>query len=222
MLILNTPHNPTGAILSGADVQRLADLVRHTDILLLGDEVYEHMVYDNARHESLLHYPELAERSLAVFSFGKTYHVTGWKIGYVVASPALSREFRRVHQFVQFCVATPLQHALADYLTSDPEHYRELPAFYSGKRDYFCQLLANSKFRLNPSAGTYFQLADYSNISDERDTVFAERLTREYGVACIPISVFYATPLEEQRLVRFCFAKDDRTLERAAEILCAI
>jgi methionine aminotransferase len=222
MLILNTPHNPTGAILTGDDLQRLADLVRNTDILLLGDEVYEHMVYGDVRHESLLRYPELAERSLAVFSFGKTYHVTGWKIGYVVASPALTREFRRVHQFVQFCVATPLQHGLADFLASDPGHYRELPAFYAGKRDYFCQLLANSRFRLQPSAGTYFQLANYGEISDETDTVFAERLTRESGVACIPISVFYASPPAAQRLVRFCFAKDNQTLERAAEILCAI
>jgi methionine aminotransferase len=222
LLILNTPHNPTGAVLSGPDVQQLAARVRDTDILLLGDEVYEHMIYDGARHESLLRYPELADRSLAVFSFGKTYHATGWKIGYVVAAPALTVEFRRVHQFVQFCVATPLQYALADFLVSDPQHYLALPAFYQRKRDRFAALLAPSRFRLQPSAGTYFQLADYSAITDEPDTRYAMRLTREHGVGCIPVSVFCADPPAEQRLLRFCFAKGDATLERAAEVLCKI
>ena len=222
MLILNTPHNPTGAVVPAADMQRLAAIVRDTDILLLGDEVYEHMVFDGQCHESLLRYPELVDRSVAVFSFGKTYHATGWKIGYVVAAPALTAEFRRVHQFVQFCVATPLQYALADFLTSDPQHYLELPAFYQQKRDRFAALLETSRFELQPSAGTYFQLADYSALTDEPDTDYARRLTREYGVACIPVSVFCASPPAAQRLLRFCFAKSDDTLERAAEILCKI
>lgn len=222
MLVLNTPHNPTGAVVRAADMQQLATLVRDTNVLLLGDEVYEHMVFDGQRHESLLRYPELADRSLAVFSFGKTYHATGWKIGYVVAAPALTAEFRRVHQFVQFCVATPLQHALADFLVSDPQHYLELAAFYQQKRDGFATLLAPSRFKLQPSAGTYFQLADYSAITDEPDTDYARRLTLEHGVACIPVSVFCAQPPAEQRLLRFCFAKAEDTLERAAEILCRI
>ena len=222
MLVLNTPHNPTGAVVPAADMQRLAEIVRDTDILLLGDEVYEHMIYDGERHESLLRYPELAERSLAVFSFGKTYHATGWKIGYVVATPALTAEFRRVHQFVQFCVATPLQYALADFLRSDPQHYLDLPAFYQRKRDRFVTLMEPSRLELRPSAGTYFQLADYSAITDEPDTDYARRLTREHGVACIPVSVFCASPPAGQRLLRFCFAKGDDTLERAAEILCKI
>ncbi len=222
MLVLNTPHNPTGAVVPAADMQRLAEIVRDTDILLLGDEVYEHMIYDGERHESLLRYPELADRSLAVFSFGKTYHATGWKIGYVVATPALTAEFRRVHQFVQFCVATPLQYALADFLRSDPQHYLDLPAFYQRKRDRFVTLMEPSRLELRPSAGTYFQLADYSAITDEPDTDYARRLTREHGVACIPVSVFCASPPAGQRLLRFCFAKGDDTLERAAEILCKI
>jgi len=222
MLVLNTPHNPTGAVVPAADMQRLATLIRDTNILLLGDEVYEHMVFDGQRHESLLRYPQLADRSLAVFSFGKTYHATGWKIGYVVAAPALTAEFRRVHQFVQFCVTTPLQYALADFLVSDPQHYLELAAFYQQKRDGFATLLAPSRFRLQPAAGTYFQLADYAAITDEPDTDYARRLTRQHGVACIPVSVFCASPPAEQRLLRFCFAKAEDTLERAAEILCRI
>lgn len=222
MLVLNTPHNPTGAVVPAADMRRLAELIRDTNILLLGDEVYEHMVFDGERHESLLRYPELADRSLAVFSFGKTYHATGWKIGYVVATPALTAEFRRVHQFVQFCVATPLQYALADFLASDPQHYLDLPAFYQRKRDRFAALLEPSRFELQPSAGTYFQLADYAEITDEPDTDFARRLIREHGVACIPVSVFFARPPAEHRPLRFCFAKDEATLERAAEILCKI
>ena len=221
LLILNSPHNPTGAVLSAADLAALADLVRNTGLLVLSDEVYEHILFDGQRHESLLRYPELAERSLVVSSFGKTYHATGWKIGYCVAPAALTREFRRVHQFVQFCVVTPMQWALADFLESDPRHYLELPAFYQAKRDQFCRLLGASRFGFTPSAGTYFQLLDYSRISDEPDVDFARRLTQEHGVACIPVSVFCATPLDRP-LLRFCFAKDPATLERAAEILCGI
>lgn len=221
LLILNSPHNPTGAVLSSADIAALTGLVASSPLLLLSDEVYEHMIFDGRRHESLLRYPELAERSLVVSSFGKTYHATGWKIGYCVAPAALTREFRRVHQFVQFCVVTPLQWALADFLESDPAHYLGLPAFYQAKRDHFCALLAASRFRFTPSAGTYFQLLDYSAITNEPDVDYARRLTTEAGVACIPVSVFCAEP-PATRLLRFCFAKDEGTLERAAEILCRI
>jgi methionine aminotransferase len=199
----------------------LTELVRGTRLLLLGDEVYEHIIFDGRRHESLLRYLELAERSLVVSSFGKTYHATGWKIGYCVAPAALTLEFRRVHQFVQFCVVTPMQWALADFLESDPGHYLDLPTFYQVKRDQFCALLQPSRFRFTPSAGTYFQLLDYSAITGEPDVDYARRLTREAGVACIPVSVFSAAPLTIPRL-RFCFAKDPATLERAAEILCRI
>jgi len=221
MIILNSPHNPSGAVLSPADMTSLEAIVRDTGILLLGDEVYEHMVFDGRRHESLLRYPALAERSLVISSFGKTYHATGWKIGYCVAPKALMSEFRRIHQFVQFCVVTPMQRALADFLASDADHYLGLSAFYQEKRDRFCALLAPSRLRCTPSAGTYFQLADYSAISDEPDLSYARRLTREAGIACIPVSVFCALP-GNARLLRFCFAKDSSTLERAAEILCRL
>lgn len=221
MLILNTPHNPTGAALSTNDMDTLANIVRNTDILLLSDEVYEHIIYDGRRHESLNLYPELAERSLIISSFGKTFHATGWKIGYCIAPAPLMQEFRRVHQFVQFCVATPMQLALADYLASDPEHYQELPEFYQQKRDYFVELLKDSRFLLTPSAGTYFQLADYSEISSDSDTQFTRWMTQTKGVAAIPVSVFYDAP-PKQCYIRFCFAKNDSTLEQAAEILCKI
>lgn len=222
MIIINTPHNPTGAVLDGADLRTLAGLVRDTQILVLSDEVYEHIIFDGRRHESVLRYSDLAGRSLAVSSFGKTFHATGWKIGYVVAPAELMNEFRRVHQFVQFCVATPLQYALADFLESTPEHYLDLPGFYEEKRDRFVALLADSRFTLQASAGTYFQLLDYSAISDEPDVDYARRLTREKGVACIPVSVFQAEPPAAQRLLRFCFAKDDATLVAATQRLCVI
>jgi len=221
MIILNTPHNPTGTVLTEDDMSALADLVRDREIILLGDEVYEHILFDGHRHESLLRWPELSRRSLVVSSFGKTYHATGWKIGYCIAPPELMNEFRKVHQFVQFCVATPMQFALADFLISSPEHYLGLAKFYEEKRDRFCELLQPSRFQFVPSAGTYFQLVDYSRISSEQDVDYARRLTVEAGVACIPVSVFYAAP-PDQRLLRFCFAKDAGTLEKAAEILCKI
>lgn len=221
LLILNSPHNPTGAVLSPADVAELTALVSGSRILLLGDEVYEHILFDGRRHESLLRYPDLAARSLVVSSFGKTYHATGWKIGYCVAPAPLTREFRRVHQFVQFCVVTPMQWALADFLASDPGHYLGLADFYQAKRDRFCALLAGSRFRLKPAAGTYFQLLDYGAITREDDVAFARRLTTEAAVACIPVSVFSVAP-GPATLLRFCFAKDEATLERAAEILCRI
>lgn len=221
MIILNTPHNPTGSVLSDEDIKTLADLTRETEILVLGDEVYEHMIFDQRSHASLLRFPSLNQSSLVISSFGKTYHATGWKIGYCVASPDLMAEFRKVHQFVQFCVVTPMQHALADFLAARPEHYLELPDFYEQKRDQFCELLQSSRFQFQPSAGTYFQLVDYSRITSESDVEYSKRLTREAGVACIPVSVFYESP-PEQHLLRFCFAKDAETLERAAEILCKI
>jgi methionine aminotransferase len=199
----------------------LERLVAGTDIALIGDEVYEHMVYDGRRHESLLRYPALAARSLVVSSFGKTYHATGWKIGYCVGPRELMAGFRRVHQFVQFCVATPLQWALADFLESDPGHHRDLPAFYAARRDHFCARLAGSRFRITPSAGTYFQLADYSAVTDEDDVAFARRLTTQYKVAAIPVSVFCAAG-PPRHLLRFCFAKERATLDRAADILCVI
>jgi methionine aminotransferase len=221
LIIINTPHNPTGAVWNQGDMNTLAELVRDTDILLLGDDVYEHIIFDGRRHESLLRDPELARRSLVVSSFGKTYHATGWKIGYCIAPADLMREFRRVHQFVQFCVATPLQYALADFLESDASHYLNLPRFYEAKRDQFCRLLEPSRFRLIPSAGTYFQLLDYTAVSSANDVEYSTILTQKAGVACIPISVFYANP-PAQKLLRFCFAKDAQTLEKAAEILCKI
>jgi methionine aminotransferase len=221
MIILNSPHNPTGAVLDATDMAALAETLGERPVIVLSDEVYEHIIFDGRRHESLLRYPQLAARSLVVSSFGKTYHATGWKIGYCVAPAPLMTEFRRVHQFVQFCVVTPMQLALAEYLEQAPEHYLQLPAFYQQKRDLFCELLAPSRFRLTPSRGTYFQLADYSDISTDNDVDFAQWLTRAAGVACIPVSVFYERPPGET-WARFCFAKDAATLERAAEILCRI
>lgn len=221
MIILNSPHNPTGAVLSAEDLNILAELVRDTSIILLSDEVYEHIIFDGHTHQTLLKHDELAQRSLVVSSFGKTYHATGWKVGYCIAPAELMVEFRRVHQFIQFCVVTPIQLALADYLELAPEHYMQLHDFYQKKRDIFCRLMASSRLSFTPSAGTYFQLMDYSALTDESDVNFTRRLTTEVGVAAIPISVFYESP-PKQRLLRFCFAKDDSTLERAAEILCGI
>jgi methionine aminotransferase len=221
LIVLNSPHNPTGAVVSAADLDTLAGLVRDRPLIILGDEVYEHIVFDGLRHESLLRHPELSARSVVVSSFGKTFHATGWKIGYCVAPPALTREFRKIHQFVQFCVVTPIQHALAEFLECAPGHYLGLSAFYQEKRDLFCRLLAPSRFRLTPSRGTYFQLLDYGAISAEDDAGFARRLTREAGVAGIPVSVFCAEP-GESRWLRFCFAKEAGTLEAAAEVLCRI
>ncbi|HEX5513715.1 MAG TPA: pyridoxal phosphate-dependent aminotransferase [Gammaproteobacteria bacterium] len=221
LLVLNTPHNPSGSIWDASDIETLRELVRNHDLYLLADEVYEHIVFDGRRHESLLRYPDLYARSLVVSSFGKTYHTTGWKLGYCIAPPALTLELRRIHQYVTFSSNTPIQFALADYMAAAPEHALGLSDFYQAKRDHFCRLLQGSRFRFTPAAGTYFQLLDYSEISDENDVDLATRLTKEHRVASIPISVFYAEP-PPTRLLRFCFAKDDRTLERAAEILCAL
>jgi len=221
LVVINSPHNPTGALLEKTDLDRLAELLRPWDTFVLSDEVYEHIVFDGRRHCSVLSHPELAERSFAVFSFGKTYHATGWKIGYCIAPEMLTREFRRVHQFNTFTTVTPMQWALADYLESNPEHYQQLSAFYQPRRDHFLKHMGRSRFSLRPSAGTYFQLADYSEISDQPDLEFASWLTREVGVAAIPLSPFFREP-PSQRLVRFCFAKELSTLSEACARLCRI
>ena len=221
LIILNFPHNPTGAILRAADLNRLADLLRDTDCYVLSDEVYEHIVFDDQVHHSLLEHDELWERTMVVSSFGKTFHATGWKIGYCIAPKTLAEEFRKIHQFVTFTVNTPIQNGIADFLRSCPQFYVELSGFYQEKRDLFCQLLENSRFELSPARSTFFQLLDYSAITQENDDELAKRWTREIGVASIPLSVFCETP-PAGKLLRFCFAKDNATLESAAEKLCAL
>jgi methionine aminotransferase len=218
LIILNFPHNPTGAILTEEDLETLADLVRDTDCYLVSDEVYEHIVFDDARHHSLLSHDELWERSFVISSFGKTFHATGWKLGYCAAPPRLTEEFRKIHQFTTFAVSTPMQHGIADYLAGHPEWCRELPAFYQHKRDLFCELMRDSRFRLRPTRSTFFQVLDYGEITDEPDTILAERWTRDIGVASIPLTVFCEEPFTGTRL-RFCFGKDDETLEEAAHKL---
>jgi len=223
MIIINSPHNPTGAVLSADDLDQLESLVKGTDLLLLSDEVYEHICFAG-EHQSLLRRPELAKRAFVVSSFGKTFHTTGWKVGYCIAPEQLTHEFRKLHQYLTFCTVHPIQLALADFLNDFPEHYLELPGFYQQKRDLFNQLMSASRFKYTPAQGTYFQLMDYSGIteqSDLSDVEFARWLTTEVGVAAIPVSVFYQTP-PDQKLVRFCFAKDDATLQQAAEKLCKI
>ena len=223
MIVINTPHNPSGALISRAELDQLAALIRDRDIYLISDEVYEHLVFDGVPHVSVLAHEELYQRAFVVSSFGKTYHVTGWKTGYVVAPPALTAELRKVHQYVSFCGVTPLQYALADYMAEHPEHVEELPGFYQAKRDLFCDQLAGSRFTFTRSPGTYFQLADYSAIRPDLDDVaMAECLTREHGVAAIPVSVFYQQAPADMRLVRFCFAKREETLLAAGELLCKI
>jgi len=221
LIILNFPHNPTGAILSAADIERLADIVRDTSIYLISDEVYEHIIFEKADHQSLLRNDELWERSFIISSFGKTYHATGWKVGYCVAPQSLTVEFRKIHQWTCYAVITPIQLAIADYMQDTPHHYAELPVFYEQKRDRFCELVRDSRFDYQPAKGTFFQLLDYSNITDEDDVAYARRLTREIGVASIPISVFCEKPPPGRKL-RFCFAKDDQILEEAASRLCQL
>ncbi len=221
LIMTNTPHNPTGAVWDADDIDNLRTVTAGHDLYVIADEVYEHIVFDGRPHVSLTRYPDLFARSFVVSSFGKTYHTTGWKVAYCVAPPPLTAEFRRIHQFVTFTTATPLQYGIADFLEKCPEHHENLAAFYQEKRDLFCRLLAESRFKLTPSAGTFFQLLDYGAITNEADTELAKRWTREEKVASIPISVFYLEP-PHQELLRFCFAKDDATLERAAEILCRL
>ncbi len=219
LLMVNSPHNPSGAMFTAADMQALIELLRGTDILLLSDEVYEHIVFDGARHESALLYPELRDRTFVISSFGKTYHCTGWKVGYVIAPPMLSAEFRKVHQYNVFCTFTPAQHAFAEMIAQEPEHYEQLGAFYQDKRDGFRAKLAATRLKPLPVPGGYFQLVDYSAVSDLDDFSFARWLTVEHGVTGIPLSPFYAQPPAGQRLLRLCFAKSDDTVNRAIERL---
>ena len=219
MLMINSPHNPSGAMLDAADMASIADLLRDTGIVLLSDEVYEHIVFDGARHESVLRYPELRERAFVISSFGKTYHCTGWKLGYCIAPPALSAEFRKVHQYNTFCTFAPAQHAFAAMLEAEPEHYEQLGAFYEAKRDHFREQLLTTKLKPLPVPGGYFQLVDYSAVSDLDDLAFCRWLTMEKGVAAIPLSPFYESPPQVQRLARLCFAKNEATLDAAIERL---
>jgi len=222
LVMINSPHNPSGAVLTRGDLDTLASIMRGSSALLLSDEVYEHMVFDGARHESVLSHPELAARSFVISSFGKTYHCTGWKLGYCVAPTALSAEFRKVHQYNTFASFTPAQWAVAEMMRDHPEHHRELPAFYQAKRDAFRALLARTRLRPLPVPGGYFQLVDYSAVSDLDDLAFCRWLTIEHGVAAIPLSPFYAVPPVGQRLARLCFAKNPQTLEAAVERLAAL
>jgi methionine transaminase len=220
LIILNSPHNPTGAVLAGKDIGALIAIVRNTDIFILSDEVYEHIIFDGLLHESMCRHPELSQRSFVVCSFGKMVHATGWKTGYCLAPKELSREFQKIHQFVTFASNTPVQYALADFI-SMPDVYLSLSSFYQDKRDLFRSLISGSQFKILPCRGSYFQLLDYSNLSNEPDEAFARRLTTEFGVAAIPPSVFYQDK-EDHRVLRFCFAKTSQTLEAAAERLCRI
>ncbi|MEZ5546102.1 MAG: methionine aminotransferase [Lysobacteraceae bacterium] len=223
LLIVNTPGNPTGAVFSREDMDTLADVLRDTEVLLISDEVYEHIVFDGQMHHSVLRHAELAQRSFVISSFGKTYHCTGWKLGYAIAPAALTADFRQVHQFLTFCAFNPAQWALAEMMEHHPEHALELPAFYQQKRDRFVQLLADTRFTLPKVQGAYFQLADYSalvpEVGDLSDVEFARWLTIEKGVTGIPLSPFYESPPQNQRLIRFCFAKADATQLAAAERL---
>ncbi len=221
LIIVNFPHNPTGVILSSDDLAMLADIVRDTNVYLISDEVYEHIVFDGADHESLLKHDELWERTFVISSFGKTYHATGWKVGYCVAPAQLTTEFRKIHQWVCYAVITPVQHAIADYMDATPDHYKELPAFYENKRDRFLKLVEGSRFRSRPAMGTFFQILDYSDITHESDISYAKTLTKQIGVASIPVSVFCETP-DDSHLLRFCFAKDDGILKEAASRLCQL
>jgi methionine aminotransferase len=217
MIIINTPHNPTGSIWTADDMAALEALVTDTDIVIVSDEVYEHMVFDQARHESVLRYPGLAERTFVVSSFGKTYHITGWKVAYCLAPKELMAEFRKAHQFIVFTVHAPSQYALAEFMKR-PGWYEQLKALYQGKRDIFRQALSGSRFELLPCQGTYFQCVKYGAISNEGDRAFVEQLTREHGVAAIPVSAFYPDGKDEG-VIRFCFAKSAATLEKALERL---
>lgn len=221
LLIVNTPLNPAGAVLDPADWERIANLLEPLDAFVLSDEVYEPLVFDGRRHAGVLANPRLRERAFAVFSFGKTYNATGWKVGYCVAAPPLTAEFRKVHQFLTFAVSTPVQHAIADFMRAAPGFADELAPFYQARRDRFIALLEGSRFAMKKAAGTYFQLADYSAVSDLPDTDFCMELTRRHAVAAIPLSPFCNEP-PRARLIRFCFAKEDATLELAAQRLCAV
>jgi len=220
MIIINSPHNPSGSILREKDMLALQHLTKKTDIVVLSDEVYEHLIYDGEPHESVCKYPGLVERSFVIGSFGKTFHATGWKMGYVLAPENLMKEFRKSHQFIVFACNTPVQHAIADYL-GDEKNYQDLHSFYQKKRDYFVDGISSSRFKIIPCHGTYFQLLDYSKISDESEMDFATRLITEYGIGTIPVSPFYHQR-DENRVLRLCFAKKEETLDKAANIICKI
>lgn len=220
MIMLNSPHNPTGAVLSEEDIRQLRAVVKDSNILILSDEVYEHLVFDGLPHQSMLRYPDLLERSFVCFSFGKTYHCTGWKLGYCITSPELMKEFRKVHQFNCFSCHSPSQVALASFL-KDKDSYLSLGGFMQEKRDYFIQLMKQTRFTLLNSSGSYFICARYDRISDEKDSDFSIRVTREFGVATIPVSVFYKNGTDN-RVIRFCFCKQKETLEAAVEKLINI
>ncbi len=216
-IMINSPHNPTGSVLSADDIQSLREIVAESNIIIISDEVYEHLIFEGKKHESILKFPDLLQRSFVCFSFGKVYHCTGWKLGYCIAPAPLMKEFRKVHQFNAFTCDTPKQVALAGFL-KHREHFLELGGFLQAKRDFFQQLMSRTKFTPLPSFGSYFQVYDYSLISDETEMDFAQRLTREYGVATIPVSAFYARAVNH-KVLRFCFAKKESTLEAAVEKL---
>lgn len=221
MIMINTPHNPSGAVLSEDDLERLEQItLKHPNLLVVSDEVYEHIIFDGLPHLSVLRYPQLAKSCVAIFSFGKTFHATGWKVGYTVARPEITAEIRKVHQFVTFSVNTAVQYALADYL-SDEGNYNYLPAFFQQKRDLFLEKIADSRFTAVPCHGTYFQLLSYKDISDKNDMDMAAWLTREHGIASIPVSAFYGNK-QDDKVLRFCFAKGEETIQKAADILCRI
>ncbi len=220
LIMLNTPHNPTGAVLSADDITELQSIVEGTGIFILSDEVYEHLIFDGKKHESMLRYPDLYERSFVCFSFGKVYHCTGWKMGYCVAPPALMKEFRKIHQFNCFTCNSPAQYALAEFV-KQKENYLQLGSFLQQKRDFLKNLMQQTRFKPLPSYGSYFQLYSYSDITDETEKVFAIRLTKEYGVATIPTSAFYKNE-EDNKVLRFCFSKKDSTLESAVNKLIKV
>lgn len=220
MIIVNSPHNPTGAVFNMDDMLSLQRIVKGTDLLVISDEVYEHLIYDGYAHESACQYPDLAKHSLVMGSFGKTFHATGWKTGYCLAPKELMHRFRMVHQFVVYASNTPVQKAIAEFL-QDEKNYLGLPGFYQEKRDLFLDLISNSRFKAIPSRGTYFQLLDYSAISNEKEMDFARKLVTDHGIAAIPNASFYHRPVEH-KVLRFCFAKREETLKAAAEILCKI
>jgi len=220
MIMINTPHNPTGTVWSHDDMLQLEKLTHDTDIIIISDEVYEHIIFDEQEHQSVLKYPRLAERSFVIYSFGKTYHNTGWKMGYCLAPEALMNEFRKVHQFIVFSANTPLQHAFAQIMKRK-KLYLDLKDFYEQKRNLFLKLIDGSRFKYVPAAGSYFQVLDYSAITNEKDTDFAVRLVKEFGIASVPVSVFY-NHNDDHKQLRFCFAKENETLEKAAEKLLKV
>jgi methionine aminotransferase len=220
MIIINSPHNPTGHVLTEADIKIIEEVTRETNIILLSDEVYEHIIFDDKKHLSLCQSDELSQRTLVISSFGKTYHATGWKVGYCAAPKFLTDEFRKIHQFIVFAVNTPVQYAYADYM-QEPNHYLSLNSFYQSKRDLLISSLKNSRFKIEPAQGTYFQLLNYSDISKKNDMDFSIYLTKKVGVAVIPISPFCSID-KSRRIIRVCFAKKDEVLLKAAEKLCAI